>query len=214
MHQKRTRPETMPAYTHKHGEPKTNTRTDKRPVRTQHWLFKPPEFSCLPVPDSPYRMASTVHQTRGRERNFPSRRTGCLPARSLASALRRLECPVCSPLYRKLSSAPDTFLLPSGASDLHWTLLFCLSTGVFIYPSPLSWECSLPPVKGSWMSPQMFCPMSESPGGKREGFQDNAIRKTGKFITDSSQGFCRNQHSGAGSESPAPKLLTKFIGCA
>ena len=123
MHQKRTRPETMPAYTHKHGEPKTNTRTDKRPVRTQHWLFKPPEFSCLPVPDSPYRMASTVHQTRGRERNFPSRRTGCLPARSLASALRRLECPVRSPLYRKLSSAPDTFLLPSGASDLHWTLL-------------------------------------------------------------------------------------------
>ena len=33
----------------------------------------------------------------------------------------------------------------------------------------------------------------------------------GKFITDSSQGLCRNQHSGAGSESPEPKLLHKFI---
>ena len=35
------------------------------------------------------------------------------------------------PLYRKLSPVPDTFLLLSRASDLHWTFLFCLSTGVF-----------------------------------------------------------------------------------
>ena len=34
--------------------------------------------------------------------------------------------------------------------------------------------------------------MSESPSGKREGFQDNATLKKGKFITDSSQGSCRN----------------------
>ena len=46
--------------------------------------------------------------------------------------------------------------------------------------------------------------MSESPSGKREGFQDNATHthKKGKFITDSGQGFCRIQHSGAGSEKP------------
>ena len=94
------------------------------------------------------------------------------------------------PLDRKLSPAPDTFLLPSRASDLHWTFLFCLSTGVFIYPSPLSWKCSLSPVKGSRTSPQMFCPMSESQSGKREGFQNNATRKKGKFITDSNQGSC------------------------
>ena len=56
--------------------------------------------------------------------------------------------------------------------------------------------------------------MPESPSGKREGFQDNAICKKGKFITDLSQGSCRNQRSGAGPESPAPKLLTKFIGYA
>ena len=31
-----------------------------------------------------------------------------------------------------------------------------------------------------------------------------------KFIADSSQGSCRNQRSGAGSQSPAPTLLPKF----
>ena len=34
----------------------------------------------------------------------------------------------------------------------------------------------------------------------------------GKFIADSSQGSCRIQHSGVGSESPKPKLLHRFIG--
>ena len=33
----------------------------------------------------------------------------------------------------------------------------------------------------------------------------------GKFIADSSQGSCRIQHSGVGSESPELKLLHKFI---
>ena len=36
----------------------------------------------------------------------------------------------------------------------------------------------------------------------------------GKFIADWSQGSCHIQHSGAGSESPEPKLLHKFIGRA
>ena len=36
----------------------------------------------------------------------------------------------------------------------------------------------------------------------------------GKFIADSSQGSCRIQRSGAGSESPEPKVLHKFIGGA
>ena len=52
MHQKRTGPETMPAYTHKHGELKTNTQTDTRQPTTQHWDFGPPEI------------LSTAHQTR------------------------------------------------------------------------------------------------------------------------------------------------------
>ena len=36
----------------------------------------------------------------------------------------------------------------------------------------------------------------------------------GKFIADTSQGYCRIQRSGAGSESPEPKLLHKLIGWA
>ena len=36
----------------------------------------------------------------------------------------------------------------------------------------------------------------------------------GKFIADLSQGSCCIQRSGAGSESPKPKLLHKFIGWA
>ena len=84
-------------HTYKQGEPKTNTRTDKRLPTTQCWVFGPPEFSCPPVLGSPYRMASTALQTRDQERNSPSRRARCLPARSLASVLRRLERPVRSP---------------------------------------------------------------------------------------------------------------------
>ncbi|XP_070329419.1 anaphase-promoting complex subunit 15 isoform X2 [Odocoileus virginianus] len=54
--------------------------------------------------------------------------------------------------------------------------------------------------------------MSESPSGKREGFQDNATRKK-KGITDSSQGFCRNRCSGAGSEkAPSPSCYINLYG--
>ena len=55
-------------------------------------------------------MVSTAHQTRDQERNSPSRRAGCLPARSLALVLRRMERPVRSPfiesfLLRQIPSA-------------------------------------------------------------------------------------------------------------
>ena len=180
MHQRRTRPETMPAHTN--TESCRQTQIDKCWPTTQRWVFGPPESSCLPVHGLPYRMASTVHQTRNQERNSPFRRAGCLPARSLASVLHRLERPIHSPFYRKLSPVPDTFLLLSRASDLHWTFLSCLSTGAIFYPFPLSWKCSLSPVKGSRTSPQLLCLMSESLSGKREGFQDNAIRKKGSLL--------------------------------
>ena len=55
----------------------------------------------------------------------------------------------------------------------------------------------------------LLCPVS-----KRESLQDNVTLKKGKFIADSSQGSCRIQRSGGGSESPEPKLLHKFIGWA
>ena len=46
----------------------------------------------------------------------------------------------------------------------------------------------------------MFCLMSESLSGKREGFQDNAIRKKGILLLTRARAFCCNQRSGAGSE--------------
>ena len=58
----------------------------------------------------------------------------------------------------------------------------------------------------------VLCPMSESPSRKREGLQDNATGKKGKFITDSSQGPLLHPTQWCRSESPEPKLLHKFIG--
>ena len=115
-------------------------------------------------------------------------------------------------LYRKLSPAPDTFLLLSRASDLHWTFLSWPELRCYYLAFPSVLEVFSFLVKGSRTSPQMFCSMSESPSGKREGFQGNATRKKGKFITDASPGSCRIQRSGAVSESPEPQLLHQFIG--
>ena len=92
-HQKGTRPETMPAHTQtRRAEDK---HTDRQTSADNTALgFWPTESSCLPVHGSPYQMASTSHQTRDQERNSPSRRADCLPARSLASVLHRLERPI------------------------------------------------------------------------------------------------------------------------
>ena len=58
--------------------------------------------------------------------------------------------------------------------------------------------------------------MSESRAGREKASKTmqhakKEKKKKGKFIADSSQGSCRDQRSGAGSESPEPKLLHKFI---
>ena len=53
----------------------------------------------------------------------------------------------------------------------------------------------------------VLCRMSESPSGTREGLQDNATGKKGKFITDSSQGPLPHPTQWCRSESPEPKLL-------
>ena len=194
------------------------------------WVSVSPEFSCLPVAGSPYRTASTVHETWGRERNFLSRRIGCLPARPLASALRRLERLIHSPLYRKpsrrvgclparplasalcqlaslyrkLSSAPDTFLLLSRASDLHWTFLSWAPVLLFILPlCPVSVLFSRSRDPGR--APKCYARCLNPWAGREKASKTMQLAKKGKFITDSSQGFCRNQHNGAGSEkAPSP----------
>ena len=107
---------------------------------------------------------------------------------------------------------PDTFLLPSRASDLHWTFLSCLSTSAIIYPSPLSWKSSLPPVKGSWMSPQMLCPMSESLSGKREGLQDNATRKKGSLLLTRVRAPATSNAVVRGQRAPSPSCYTNLQG--
>ena len=106
-------------------------------------------------------------------------------------------------LYRKLSPVPDTSLLR--ASDLHWTFLSCLSTRAIICPSPLSWKCSLPPVKGSRASPQMLCPMSKSPSGKIEGFQDSATRKKGNLLLTRVRAPAASNAVVRGQRAPSPR---------
>ena len=198
-------------HTHKHGEPKTNTRTDKRRPTTQCWVFEPPEFSC--PPGTRFALPNGVHCSpdagSGEELSFPQ---SWLPSSTLAG-LGLAPAGMSSPfptLYRNLSPEPDTSLLPSRASDLHWTFLFCLSTGVFIYPSPLSWKCSLPLVKGSRTSPQMLCPMSESLSGKREGFQDNATRKKGSLLLTRVRAPATSNTVLQGQRAPSPSYYTNL----
>ena len=197
------------AGTHKHGEPKTNTRTDKRRPTTQCWVFEPPEFSCPPVLGSPYRMASTAHQTRVQERNSPSRRAGCLPARSLVSVLHRLERPVRSQPIESflLRQIPSRF---TAGPQIYTGLLVLPEHRCYIYPSPLSWKCSLLPVKGSQTSPQMLCPMSESLSGKREGFQDNATRKKGSLLLTRVRAPATSNAVLQGQRAPSPSYYTNL----
>ena len=127
MHQRRTRPETMPAHTHKHGEPKTNTQIDKCRLTTQHWVFRP---RVLLPPGTRFILLNGIHcspdSESGEELSFPQSRQPSSALAGLSLAPAGMDH---SPFYRKLSSVPDTFLLPSRTLDLHWTFLSCLSTG-------------------------------------------------------------------------------------
>ena len=56
----------MLAYTNTESRRQTHRHTDRQSSADNTALgFGPPEFSCLPVAGSPYRMASIVHQTWG-----------------------------------------------------------------------------------------------------------------------------------------------------
>ena len=74
----------------------------------------------------------------------------------------------------------------------------------------MDWEASRVAVMGwqesdmtewlNWTELNVFCPMSESLSGKREGFQDSAIHKKESLLLTRVRAFCCNQRSGAGSE--------------
>ena len=158
-------------------------------------------------------MACTAHQTRDQEKNSPSRRAGCLPACSLASVLRRLERPVRSPSIESslLRQTPSCF----SAGPRIYTGLSCPAWAPVLYLSfPSVLEVFSFPGQGIPDEPPNVMSDVRIPEQEERRLPRQCNSQKGKFITDLSQGSCRIQHSGAGSESPEPKLLHKFIGWA
>ena len=164
-------------------------------------------------PDTRFTLPNGVHCSpdsgSGEELSFPQSWLPFSALDGLSLAPTGMSSPFPT-LYRKLSPVPDTFLLHSRASDLYWTFLSCLSTSAIIYPSPLSWKCSPPPVKGSQTSPQMLCPMSESPSGKREGLQDNATHKKGSLLLTRARAPAASNTVVRGQRAPSPSCYTNL----
>ena len=107
-------------------------------------------------------------------------------------------------LYRKLSPVPDTFLLHSRASNLHWTFLSCLSTGAISILPLCPGSVIFPQSRDPGRVPKCYARCLNPPGGKEKTSMTMQHAKEGKFIADSSQGPCCNQRSGAKSTSPEP----------
>ena len=184
-------------------------------------------------PSSRFTLPNSVHCSPdlGRERNFLSPRIGCLPARPPASALRRL-----APLYRRFSRGLGCLPARPLSSALRrlvpplWEVFFCsrylpasqqglgFTLDFPVLPKHLCFYLSFPSVLGVFSfpgqgirtSPQMFCPMSESLSGKREGFQDNAIHNKESLFLTRVRAFCRNHRSGAGSEKPLAEAVSQI----
>ena len=170
-----------------HGEPKADT-DRQTPADDAALGFGPPESSCLPVAGSPYRVASTAHQTRGRERNFPPCRAGCLPARPPASALRRLERPVRPPFIESLllHQIPSCF-----QGGLGFTLDFPVlpEHRCFYLSFPSVLEVFSSPGQGILDEPPNVLPDVRIPEREERRLPRQCNSQKGKFITDSSQGF-------------------------
>ena len=144
-------------------------------------------------------MASTAHQTvSGEELSFPQSRLPSSTLAGLGPAPAGTSNPC--PLYRKLSPGPDTFLLLSMASDLHWTFLSCLSTGA-ISILPLCPGSVLFPWSRDPGARKCYACCPNPPAGKenvlpivRTPNRERRLPETmqfaiGEFITDSSQGL-------------------------
>ena len=157
-------------------------------------------------------MASTAHQTRAQERNSPVRRAGCLPARSLASVLHWLEHPVRSqPSIESflLRQIPSRFTQGLGLT-LDFPVLPEHQCYYLSFPSVL--EVFSSPGQGIPDKPPDVMPYVRIPKREERRPPRQCNSQKGKFTADSSQGSCCIQRSGAGSESPKPKLLHTFIG--
>ena len=167
-------------------------------------------------PSTRFTLPNSIHCSpdlgSGEELPFPQSRQ---PSSALAG-LRLAPAGTSNPFprYRKLSPAPDTFLLLSWASDLHWTFLSCLSTGAISILPLCPGSVLFPQSRDPGQAPKCYarCPNPRVRREKASKTMQHA--KKGKFIADSSQGSCLNQRGGAGSESPEPTLFSKFIECA
>ena len=194
----------MPAYTNTESRRQTHRQTSADNIALSFrapWILWPPGSRFI----LPNGIHCSPDSGSGEELPFPQSRQPSSALAGLGLAPAGKSNPF--PLYRKLSPAPDTFLFTAGPR-IYTGLLVLPEHRCYIYPSPLSWKCSLSLVKGSRTSPQMLCPMSESLGGKREGFQDNATLKKREVYCWLESGLpSRVQRSGTGSESPEPKLL-------
>ena len=131
----------------------------------------------------------------------PPLRVALHPGSCLALRLRRPSGPLQAPVGH-----PSAQVIGSGVRESHHMSRWAQALAGFLtHPEALesssrSEDPSSPPGCGppcQWPLPPsrarrpVFCPMSKSLSGKREGFQDNATRKKGKFIADWSQGSCR-----------------------
>ena len=135
-------------------------------------------------------MASTVHQTRNQERNSPVRRAGCLPARSLASVLHRLERPIRSPFR-------ESFLLRQihscfSAGPRIYSGLSCPARAPVLYLSfPSVLEVFSFPGQGILDKPPNVMPDVRIPEREERRLPRQCNSQKGKFIADLSQGSCR-----------------------
>ena len=125
-------------------------------------------------------MASTVHQTWGRERNFLSRRTGCL---------RRVRWPRpyagWLPFIKSLLCFPAGPRIYTGLSCSAWAPV-CLSI-LPLCPGSVLFPRSRDPGRAPKCSAR--CP--DPRAGREKASKTTQLAKKGKFITDPSQGSCR-----------------------
>ena len=104
----------------------------------------------------------------------------------------------CLPACRPPHCVTIACLLLLNVLYIHLTVLYCSGGVVF---------------KENYRKKQSLCyARCPNPRAEERRPPRQCSSKKGKFIADSSQGSYRIQHSGAGSESPEPNLLHKFIG--
>ena len=119
------------------------------------------------------------------------------------------------PFYRKLSPVPDTFLLLSRASDLHWTFLSCLSTGAIstlpLCPGSVLFPWSRDPGR----APKCYarCPNPRAGREKASKTVQHAKKKKGSLLLTRVRAPAAT-NAVVQSQSPEPQFPRTFIGCS